>query len=74
MLRVMRITGAQWSFIWAKLMPMQRRSADWVGTDNLILNDEDGPILLTIGKAEVITEPPERVRRYLDKFEQQLIE
>jgi hypothetical protein len=65
----MQVTEEQWEYIWAKVMPMSRRSADWIGTDNLILFDEEGPILLMIGIAEVITEPPLKVKRYLDKLE-----
>jgi hypothetical protein len=69
MLRIMQVTEEQWEYIWVKVMPMSRRSADWIGTDNLILFDEEGPILLMIGRAEVITEPPLKVKRYLDKLE-----
>jgi len=70
MLRVMQVTEEQFDYIWAKLMPMQRRSADWVGTDNMILNDEEGPILLTIGRVEVVAAPPLKVKRYLDKMQE----
>jgi hypothetical protein len=69
MLRIMQVTEAQWAFIWGKVMPMSRKSAEWIGTDNLILNDEEGPILLTIGRVEVLTDPPLKVKRYLDKME-----
>ena len=74
MLRIMQVTEAEWAYIWSKLMPMQRRCAEWVGTDNLILTDEEGPILLTIGRAEVLTDPPLKVKRYLDKMKGEDVE
>jgi len=77
MLRVMQITEDEWSFIWAKIAPMSRRSAEWIGTDNVILNDEEGPILLTIGRVEVIRDiasAPVKVKRWLDKFKQSSVQ
>jgi hypothetical protein len=74
MLRIMTVTSDQWAYIWAKIMPVRRKSAEWIGTDNLILNDEEGPILLTIGRAEIITEFPKKVEKYLKGFEMQVTE
>ena len=66
MLRILTVSEDDYNTIWCRLLPMQRRALDWVGTDALLLFDAEGPLVVTIGHAAVITETPVKLKRLLE--------
>jgi hypothetical protein len=66
MLRILTVSEEDYNTIWCRLLPMQRRAVDWMGTDALLLFDVEGPLMVTISHAEVITEAPVKLKRLLE--------